>query len=309
MIAVVTFGWALLALPGTARRRLGHLGPAMGARLSVWSLAVGSGLIAVGLVSMSAPTLLDGVGAYHLADLCRRLIHDVLAGGHVGGGVAGALLAVLSVRAVRGGRRLWRMGQAAVIEPWVGHHHRAGEDYELVVVPTADLIALTVGGAARQVVVSNGLVEALTDDELTMVVRHELVHLRGRHHYYLAVAGLVDATFGWVPLVRSSTRALRLAVERSADEEAAGADPVLRRVLYSALVAAVGCRPQPGVAGFGGVDTALERLKALESNHASVRSRWSYVAVGVVASAAASLWLLSVVVIGVSLASSGICYV
>jgi len=308
VIAVVMFGWGLLALPGTARRRLSLLGPAMEARLSAWSLAVGSGLIAVGLVSMSAPTLLDGAGAHHLAALCRRLIHDVLAGGHVGGGVAGMLLLVLSVRSVRDWGRLRRIRQAAVIEPWVGHHHRADDNYELVVVPTADFIALTVGGAAPQVVISNGLVEALTDDELAMVVRHELVHLRGRHHHYLAMAALVDATFGWMPLVRSSTRAMRLAVERSADEEAAGADPVARRVLYSALVAAAGCRPQPGVVGFGGVDMALERLNALESTPPPAHSRWSYVAVGVVGSAAASLWLLSVVVIGISLTSSGICY-
>ena len=305
---MVAFGWALLALPGAARYRLSQLGPPIEARLGACSLVFGSGLISFGLVSMSVPTLLDGVGAHHLAALCRRLIHDFLAGGHLGGGVAAVLLTVLTIRAVIGWRRLRRIQRATVIEPWVGHHHRGGDDYELVVVPSTDFIALTVDGDARQVVVSQGLVAALSDDELTMVIRHELAHLRGRHHRYLAIAALVDATFGRVPLVRSSTRAMRLAVERSADEGAAGEDPVARRVLYSALTAAARLVPQPGIASFGGIDTVLERLRALESAPRSERTPWSYVAVGVVASAASSLWLFSVIVVSVSLMSSGICY-
>jgi len=308
VIAVVAFGWALLALPGAARRRRNLLEPATEARLTAWSLAIGSGLVGFGLVSMSVPTLLDGVGAHHLAAFCRRLIHDVLAGGHLGGGAAALLMAVLMVRAVTGWRRIRRIQQAAVIEPWVGHHEPAGANYELVVLPTTDFIALNVGGPVAQVVVSNGLVSALTDEELTMVVRHELAHLRGRHHYYLAMVAVVDAMFGWVPMVRSSTRTLRLALERSADEEAAGADPVARRILYSALTAAARCLPQTGITTFGGVDMVLERLRPLESNAPSDRTGWSRVAVGLVASTAASLWLLSVVVVGVSLASSGICY-
>lgn len=307
MIAVVAFGWALLALPGLARGRVRPLGPAMGARLSASSLAFGSGLVGFGLVSMSVPTLLDGVGAHHLAAFCRRLIHDLLAGGHVGGGIAAVMLVVLAVRGIRAWRRLRRFQQAAVIEPWVGHH-RTGDDYELVVIPTSEFVALTVGGVARQVVLSDGLVAALSDDQLAMVVRHELAHLKGRHQFYLAIAALVEAIFAWVPLVASSTRALRLAIERSADEQAAGADPVARRVLCSALAAAVRCHPQPGIAGFGGVDMVLDRLSALESNPPTDQSRWSYLVIGVVASTAASLWLFSVVVVGVSLTSSGICY-
>jgi hypothetical protein len=239
--------------------------------------------------------------------MCRRLIHDVLAGGHFGGAVAAFFLAFLSVRAVIGWRRLRRIQQAAVIEPWVGHHDWRG-NYELVVVPSADFVALTVGGVARQVVVSDGLVKALSDDELRMVVRHELAHLRRRHHTYLAIAAVVDSILGWLPVVRSSTRVLRLAVERSADEEAAGDDPAARRALYSALAAATRCLHQPGIAGFGGVEMVFERLKALESKPSTSRSRWSYVAVGCVASAAASLWLVSMLLVGVSVLSVEICH-
>lgn len=304
---MVAFGFALLAFPGMGRHHLRALGPVVEARLGAGALAFGSGLVGFGLVSMSVPALLDDVGARHLAALCQRLIHDFLAGGHVGGGLAAALLGVLAFRAIRGWRRVRRSQRAAIIEPWVGHH-RAREDYELVVLPTSEFVALTVGGAARQVVVSHGLVAALSDDQLTMVVRHELAHLRGGHDFFLAIAALVEAIFGWVPLVASSTHALRLAIERSADEQAAGADPVARRVLYSALAVAVRCHPEPGTASFGGADMVLDRLSALESNPRTDRSRWSYLALGVVASTAASLWLFSVVVVGVSLTSSGVCF-
>lgn len=307
MIAVVAFGLMLLALPGAARSRLRLMGPSIESRLAAGSLAFGLGLVGIGLVSMSV-TLFEGVGSHRLAAMCRRLIHDVLAGGHFGGVVAVLLLAVLSVRAVVGWRRLRRIQKAAVIEPWVGHHQWQDENYELVVVPTADFVALTVGGVARQVVVSDGLIKALSDHELRMVVRHELAHLRRRHHTYLAIAALVDCIFGWIPVVRSSTRALRLAVERSADEEAAGDDPAARRALYSALAAATRCLPQPGIAGFGGVEMVFERLRALESKPLTSRPRWSYVAVGFVASAAASLWLVSALLVGVSVLSVEICH-
>ncbi len=307
MIAVIAFGWGLLALPGLVRGHLSRLHPGLWTRLVVWSFGVGTGLILVGLVAMSAPTLLEGVGAHHLAALCRRLIHDLLAGGHVGGGLAAAFLSVLVVRALAGWRRLRRWRRAATIEPWVGDH-RALDGFELVVVPTPELVALTAGAPRRQVVVSEGLVETLTEDELTMVVRHEVAHLGRRHHHHLAFAAIIEATLGWLPRVRSSVQALRLGVERWADEEAAGTDPGSRRILHSALLAVAGCHPQPGTAGFGGVDMAVERLRALEAAPSSESPRWLRLGAGMVGTAAASVWLTSVAVISISLTSGGICY-
>lgn len=306
MIAVIGLGWGLLAFPGMAHRYLRRLHPRLWARFMVWSLSVGAGLVSVGLVAMSAPTLFEGVGAHHLAALCRKIIHDFLAGGHLGGGVALGLLTVLFTRGCMGWHR-WRRGRrAAVIEPWVGDH-RTHDGYELIVVSTPELIAMTAGGSARQVIVSNSLVEALDSEELTMVVRHELAHLSQRHHRPLAVAAVVESAFGWLPRVRRSVQATRLGMERWADEDAAGPDPAARRVLRSALVAAVGCRPQAGAAGFGGVETVIERLNGLNTTPASHVSRWWYLIVGGIATTAASVWLLSAAVVGVSLLASGLC--
>jgi len=307
VIAVVAFGWGLLALPGLTRRHLSRLHPAQWSRLTAWAIGMGAGLVAVGLLAMSAPTLFEGIGAHHLAAFCRRLIHDLLAGGHVGGGIAGGFLAVLCFRAVAGWRRLRRGRRSAVIEPWVGDH-RTEDHYEFVVIPASEPIALTVGGSARQVIVSDGLVEGLSEDELMMVLRHEIAHLRGRHHRFLVAAAVVEATFGWLPLVSSSAQAMRLGVERWADEEAAGPDPRARRTLGTALMAAAGCRPQPGVAGFGDVEMAVERLKALETTPPAAPSGWWYPVVGVVTTTATSLAVTSMAVLGVSLGSGGICY-
>jgi hypothetical protein len=69
--------------------------------------------------------------------------------------------------------------------------------------------------------VSRGLARVLGADELEAVVRHELAHLRNRHHRDLALAAVVDAALGWVSGLRASTAAARLGIERSAEEEAA----------------------------------------------------------------------------------------
>lgn len=307
MIAVIAVGWALLALPGLARSQLSRLHPGLWTRSVVWSLGVGAGLISVGLLAMAAPTLLEGVGAHHLAALCRRLIHDLIAGGHVGGAIAAVLLSVAAFRFLVGWKRLRRWRRSALIEPWVGSHWTL-DDFELVVVPTRQLLAFTAGGTRRQVVVSQGLVAALAEDELTMVIRHERAHLVGRHHRHLGFAAVVEAAFGWLPRVKSSVQVLRLGVERWADEQAAGTAPGSRRVLRSALLAVAGCRPQPGTAGLGGVEMAAERLRALEAVPSSESLRWLRLGAGLVETAAASVWLTSVAVISISLTSGGLCY-
>lgn len=307
MIVVIALGWALLALPGLARSKLSRLDPGPWTRLAVWSLGVGVGLIAVGLLAMAAPTLLEGVGAHHLAALCRDLLHDLLAGGHVGGAIAAVVFSVVTFRFLFGWQRLRRWRRSAMIEPWVGSH-RTLADFELVVVPTRQLIAFTVGGTGRQVVVSEGLVAALTGDELSMVIRHELAHLAGRHHWHLGFAAVVEAAFGWLPRVKSSIQVLRLGVERWADEHAAGTAPGPRKVLRSALLAAAGCSPQPGAAGLGAVEIAAERLRALEAAPSPESPRWLRLGAGMVGTAAASVWLTSMGVISISLTSGGLCY-
>src|ERR671911_54871 len=127
--------------------------------------------------------------------------------------------------------------------------------------PTDAVVAYATPGSPAQVVVSRGLTKALGSDELDAVISHELAHLRNRHHRDLVLAGVVDATFGWIPGLRASTAALRLSIERSADEEAAerlGAREATRRALLKTTETMLS--PVPA---FTAAFTLLARLEAL----------------------------------------------
>ena len=113
----------------------------------------------------------------------------------------------------------------------------------------------------------------LRADELDAVVRHELAHLRHRHHRDLALATVADATLGWMPGLRASTAALRLGIERSADEEASerpGAREATRRALLKTTETMLA--PVPA---FTAALTLLARLDPLATppSHPSLRLR------------------------------------
>src|ERR671911_1198399 len=161
---------------------------------------------------------------------------------------------------------------AARIDRWFGNHTPL-PDATLVVLPTDAVVAYATPGSPAQVVVSRGLTKALGSDELDAVISHELAHLRNRHHRDLVLAGVVDATSGWIPGLRASTAALRLSIERSADEEAAerpGAREATRRALLKTTETMLS--PVPA---FTAAFTLLARLDALATPpaHPSLRQR------------------------------------
>ena len=119
-------------------------------------------------------------------------------------------------------------GGAAVTGDRRRSAHRCG-DHVVVYVPAPAAVAYAVPGRRPQVVVSDGLASAIGPEALSFVIEHERAHLRRRHGRYLLLAALVEAVAAGVAPVARSALALRLAVERAADEEAAGADPRRRR--------------------------------------------------------------------------------
>ena len=308
MIAIVAIGVAFLVLPGALREPLTQVRPRLWVRLSAGAMVTGSALMAFGLLAMATPTLLTGIGAHHLAALCRRLIHDTLALGHPGGIGAAFLLLVIGFRAVTGMLAVRRERHAASIEGWVGTHHR-GEDHDLVVVPTATPIAMSSTVPRARIILSTGLVDSLRREEVEMVVRHELSHIRGHHHRYLGLARVIDTTLGFLPLVRSSTQVLRLGLERWADEEAAGSDPVSRRVLRSALLRTTALLVLPGYVSLGAPEMLTRRAEALAGRPTVTRIRWWHpAAVSLAAVTAATAGVSSLAVLSVSLTPAGLCY-
>jgi len=78
--------------------------------------------------------------------------------------------------------------------------------------------AYTIAGIRGCVVISQRLLYALTADERRVLTAHELSHLRHRHHFYLHIADIAAAGN---PLLAPVSAAMRLGVERWADEDAA----------------------------------------------------------------------------------------
>ena len=209
--------------------------------------------LAVGLLSiMLALGLSASVGVLHVLAGSELATYDghLVPGGIVVSAASGVALSLLGSRlfgVVRRGRRGRRSAHA---DRWLGDHHDQG-DHDLVVLPTTTAVAYSVRGARPQIVISRGFRDGVGPELLAFVVDHERAHLRGRHRAHLLVAVWVESLFGWIPAVARSALALRLTVERAADEEAAGADLDRRLRASSAL---------RGLARFGLAGCASEAL-------------------------------------------------
>lgn len=232
-MVVVLCGLALLCLPGWLDQR--HtVGPARFARLGRASMMVGLAGIVVGLTMWGAPALLHWADSFGVPGLCDAAVHRLPLGGLE---IAIAMVAIavgVSGRAVAAVRRARRGAQLARVDPCFGQHRWFG-GYDVVVVPSAQLVALGVPGEQPQIVLTEGLVAELTPAEVEAVIRHEVAHHQLGHRRYLVTATVVDQIFGWVPPVRASTASLRHALEEWADRESTGNSDSRIATLRSAL--------------------------------------------------------------------------
>lgn len=263
-VVLLAVGLALLALPGALRSLGARLSPAEWCRSASSCLRVGRLAVHGALGLAAAPVVLEAAGAHQLAHACHRTAMVGVPAPAVLGWLAVALL----VDSARASLAEWHRDRAAIrclrAEPWLGRH-QDDEGVDVVTLPCRDQVAYAVPGrrgVAGQIVVSAGLAATLDADELRAVLRHEHAHLRHRHHRLLRLARDLDARFGWLGPVRRSTAALRLAVERSADEDAAAASPEARPVVRRALLKATALALGP-VPSFTDTGTIAPRLQAL----------------------------------------------
>ncbi|MDP8959705.1 MAG: M56 family metallopeptidase [Actinomycetota bacterium] len=263
MIVLPLFmAFLLLALPGWSRPLGRRTDPRHWARAVTAALIAGLVALEGTLALLAAPTVLRALGAPGLAAMCQRVLETIVPASPITGWAAGAVAALLAgafgwgIRQARGVERSLR------VEPWLGDHHDRG-DHHLVVLPTGELLALSLAGEPAQVMVSEGLMKALSPAQLEAVLTHEEAHLRHGHRRYLLLGTAVQQALGFLPFVRRSVAALRLAIERWADEEAAAAAPGGRAAVRQALGALATAAVAPGVAAFGWADTVLERVRAL----------------------------------------------
>ena len=253
-------GMGLLGLPACARPLGRRLPPAEWARACAGLLAAGAVVVEASLTIQAAPTMLRMAGLEDIAEMCE---HIAPGGAPVGiaAAVAALVIALLAGRAALGVRRRHRMARVA---QEIGWQSRLG-GHRLVVLPSEELVAFSTAGRPGQVVMSHGLITALSDDELAAVLRHEVAHVQHRHQRYLLLARVVERSLGLLPMVRRGVGALRCAVERWADEAAAGPRSSGRASVHAALLRVAELAAMPDIAAFTTPETVAERLEALRT--------------------------------------------
>lgn len=272
-VLLLLAGLGLIVLPGLCAPLGRRLSAAEWARLCRIALVAGAVLVEVSCVLYAGPTILRAAGALGLARMCERALRTLLPGEAWAGWLAAAGALSIAAFSALGALRAWRAAAGARIEPWLGEHAPAA-GYDLVTLPTEKAIALSVAGAPGQIVVSRGLAESLSPSQLALVVRHEAAHLDLNHQRTLGLATALDHGFAFFPPARRSTGVLRTALERWADEVAAGDQPVARTVLRSALLNVVAIAVGVELAAFAAADTVTERMDAL-ARPRPAPSRWA----------------------------------
>jgi hypothetical protein len=145
---------------------------------------------------------------------------------------AGALLAAAVAAACR---VLWRRG-AAILAAGRQARRLPGAG-QVVVTDDEAADAYTLPGWPCRIVITSGMLRALTHSERRVLLAHERSHARGAHYLFTSAARLAAAAN---PLLRPIATAVGYTVERWADEHAAAATgdrPLAARAIARAALA------------------------------------------------------------------------
>ncbi|HEY3734978.1 MAG TPA: M56 family metallopeptidase [Streptosporangiaceae bacterium] len=154
--------------------------------------------------------------------------------------VAATLLAAAAAAATRAA---WYRSAALV----AAHHQarRLPGTGQVVVITDEVADAYAVPGWPGRIVVTSGMMRALTAAEGRVLLAHEHAHAAGRHYLFTSAARLASAAN---PLLRPLAAAVGYSVERWADERAAAAAgdrPLAARAIAKAALAASAAPPRP----------------------------------------------------------------
>ncbi len=246
----------LLALPAVTRRLRSSLAPAEWARINAISLVAGVALFELALVICAAPLLLFFV---HGGEQ-RHFFPGGMLAGYVS--LIGAIAVPASI-AIGVGRLIARRRRLRP-EPWLGEH-RLVDGIDMVTLPTMTELAFSLPGSPPQIVVSEGLVDALSQDELRTVLSHEAAHVRCHHSRYLLIVAAMSPLLGHVRPIRSSLQSLELAIECWADAVCAPTSGE-RRTTRSALMTLSHADFGAGIAAFSKAEAVAIRMRALTEN-------------------------------------------
>jgi len=178
-----------------------------------------------------------------------------------------AYVIVFAITLVIGARLTYAVLQVAIATRRRRAHHRMVVDLvgksqgnHLRILNVAQPLAYCLPGVRSRVVVSEGALNALGDNEMVAILTHERAHLRARHDLVLEMFTAVHAAFPRFVRSGNALDAVRLLIEMLADDaavRAAGPTPLAR-----ALVACASGRTPSGALAAGGPTTVL-RLRRL----------------------------------------------
>jgi Zn-dependent protease with chaperone function len=173
-----------------------------------------------------------------------------------------AYVIVFAVTLVIGARLTYAVVQVAIATRRRRAHHRMVVDLvgksqgnHLRILDVAQPLAYCLPGVRSRVVVSEGALNTLADNEMAAILTHERAHLRARHDLVLEMFTAVHAAFPRFVRSAHALHAVRLLIELLADDAAvrvAGPTPLAR-----ALVACASGRTPSGALAAGGPTTVL----------------------------------------------------
>lgn len=234
-----------LVAPLVASLLLGVLGPAMSRRLSpstvirlfpmtavLVALSTGIAICAFAVLVLARLDDLADIGRWSVGALPWH--RDVpLSVGALAGGCALALLAAAGHRTVVLAGDLWA-AELACRDASAQDSAADGRLADAIVIDDPVPRAVTVGALHGRIVISTGMLEALSERERDAVLWHERSHLRHRHHLSVLAVRIAAAAD---PVLRPLVGVVTHAVERWADEDAAAATGD-RRLVATALARA-----------------------------------------------------------------------
>lgn len=184
---------------------------------ATWLLAASALALALASSAVLGMLALSALVRLPVVDSVGHLSRPVIAGSDaVSLPVAVVAGGLLVMAAVAGGRAMWRRGRAIV----AAHRHasRLPGSGQVVVTEDAAADAYTVPGWPCRIVITQGMLRALSADERDVLLAHERSHAQGSHYLFTSAARLAAAAN---PLLRPVAAQAGYTVERWADERAA----------------------------------------------------------------------------------------
>lgn len=206
-------------------------------RTAAWLLAVSALTLAaassavLGLVALAAAMRLPLVAA--LGGLSVHVISRDDPATLPVGLIAGGMLAAAAAAAVRAA-----LLRTSALVSAHRHARKLPGHEQLVVLADEAADAYAVPGWPGRIVVTSGMLGALSPAEREVLLAHERVHASNCHYLFTAAARLAAAAN---PLLRPLARAVDYSLERWADEQAAsaaGSRPLAARAVAKAALAA-----------------------------------------------------------------------